>query len=302
MEHMARYQVRLQGKQARLGDVAAVDIARLILGVQTVVARAAGAAVGRRPKSTGRWESTLEDATKLRLVKVGRGSVVVELQPPHPGPIDNQLGLDTQSLGDIGWNTAVAAVNDSPNADPDVATRLLGLAESLAIGSRFDAIEFRTDGHPVARIDAETRQRLHGILRTRREQVTASPAVSGVLFEADFERRTAKVRSQSGEVVELIFEGEQADAIQEALRERSEFEGDVTFDPVTNSIRSVRLRRLTRFEQLLLGEDGARSFWEPISFEELSSHQATTVISSFDDLHDDSLSEDEYERFVSTLS
>jgi hypothetical protein len=299
---MARYQVRLIGKEARLGEVAAVDVARLILGVQTAVARAAGAAIGRRPKPTGRWEAALEDATKLRLVRIKRGSVILELEPPHARPDDGEFHLDVDSLGDIGWNKTVAVVNDPESGDPDTTSRLLALADALSIGTRFDAVEFRTDGTPVGRIDGSRRERLRNVLRQRTILNAPPDSVSGVLFEADFERHTAKVRTQAGGVVEVIFDDDQAEAIKEALREASEFEGDVTFDPVTASVRSVRLRRLTRFEQLLLGEEGARAFWDRPTFNDLARRQGTTVVESFDGLRDDSLGDDDYESFVGTLS
>jgi hypothetical protein len=299
---MARYQVRLVGKEARLGEVAAVDVARLIFGVQRAVARAAGAAIGRRPKPTGRWETTLEGATKLRLVRIKRGSVTLELEPPHAHPAVDELVLDAESLGDIGWSKAVAAINDAESADPDITSRLLGLADDLNVGVRFDAIEFRTDGNPVGRIDRVQREHLRRVLRDKTLSHTPSDGVTGVLFEADFERHTAKVRTQAGGVVEVIFDDDQADAIKEALREASEFEGDVTFDAVTASVRSVRLRRITRFEQLLLGDDGARAFWEQISFDELARRQGTATVESFDKLKDTSLRDEDYEAFIEALS
>lgn len=301
---MAKYEVRLVGKQARLGDVAAVDVARLILDVQTTVARAAGAAIGRRPKATGRWEGTIEDATRLRLAKVKRGSVVIELIPPETSGTQEELDLEVTSLADVAWSTAASAVNDvdAASTDADVLVRLLRLADDLSIGSKFDAVEFRTDGRMVARLDAGKRESLRSAVSHRREAPTAPPAVVGVLFEADFERRTAKVRTQDDNVVELIFEEDQAASIKEALRERSQFQGEITFDPVTSSVKSVRLRRITRFEQLLLGDEAGQSFWQPLSFEDLATEQGTRVVESFDSLRDPSLSDDEFQQFIDVLS
>lgn len=301
---MAKYEVRLVGKQARLGDVAAVDVARLILDVQTTIARAAGVAIGRRPKATGRWEGTIEEATKLRLVRVKRGSVLIELLPPNALPAENELDLDVDSLADVGWATATRAINetDDESTDADVLVRLLGLADHLSIGGRFDAIEFRTNGHPEARLDAKKREALRSAVTRRRDAPIVPPDVVGVLFEADFERHTAKVRTQEDKVVDLIFEEEQANAIKEALRERSQFQGEVTFDPITSSVKTVRLRRIMRFEQLLLGDEGVQSFWQPISFGELADEQGTRPIDSFDDLRDTSLTDDEFQQFIDALS
>jgi hypothetical protein len=302
MVGMARYQVRLVGREARLGEVPAVDVARLIFGVQRAVARAAGSAIGRRPKPTGRWETTLEEATKLRLVRIRRGSVILELDPPHEHLSDDELRLDVDSLGDIGWSTTVAAINGAESADPDITSRLLRLADELNIGTRFDAVEFRTDGKAVGRIDRVQREHFRSVLRAKTSSPTPPDGVTGVLFEADFERHTAKVRTQTGGVVEVIFDDDQADGIKEALREASEFEGDVIFDAVTATVRSIRLRRISRFEQLLLGEDGARAFWERSTFDQLARRQGTAAVETFDELKDGSLKDEEFATFIATLS
>jgi hypothetical protein len=303
MARMAKYEVRLTGKQARLGNVAAVDVARLIFDVQTTIARAAGVAIGRRPKATGRWEGTLEEATKLRLVKIKRGSVLIELQPPDASTDEGALDLDVDSLADLGWATATRAMEDPSrdDSDPDVLYRLLGMADHLAIGTRFESVEFRTDGQVVGILNAEKRETLRTVVANRREATTAPPSIAGILFEADFERHTAKVRTQDDTVVEVIFEESQADTIKDALRERSEFQGEATIDPITNSIKSVRLRRITRFEQLLLG-DGSQAYWHPLAFDELAAEQGTGAVSSFENLRDTTLTDDEFEQFLQSLS
>lgn len=300
---MAKYEVRLVGEHAELGDVAAVDVARLILNVQTAVARAAGASIGRPPKATGRWEGTIEEATKLRLLEVTKGSVVIGFQPPRVEAGDEQFDLQVDSLADVGWLVAANALEGSiVEADPDVVVRLLKLADDLSIGSRFDAVEFRTDGRVIARLDGERREALRAVVAHRRDAVGTPPDVTGVLFEADFELHSAKVRTQDGNVVTLIFDEDQAEGIKEALRERSQFAGDVTFDPVTRSVKSVRLREITRFEQLLLGSDGARAFWRSMTFDSLAEEQGTHAVDSFDELHDISLSDEEFQQFIDTLS
>ncbi|MDQ4099054.1 MAG: hypothetical protein M3121_00970 [Chloroflexota bacterium] len=299
---MAKYEVRLVGEHAELGDVPAVDVARLILDVQTAVARAAGAFIRRPPKRTGRWEGTLEDATKLRLVEVTQGTVRIGLQPPRVDG-DEQFELEVDSLADAGWSVAAGAIEGPiDEADTDVLVRLLTLANDLSIGNRFEAVEFRTNDALVARLDGGKRARIRAAVESRRNAFVPLPDVTGVLFEADFERHTAKVRTQEGDVVELFFEEDQANSIQDALRERSQFVGDVTFDAVTSSVKSVRLREITRFEQLLLGDEGARAFWRPVTFDSLAEEQGTQPVDSFDELRDTSLSDEEFQQFIDTLS
>jgi hypothetical protein len=301
MEAMPTYEVRLVGKNAKLGDVPMVDVARLMLDVQTLIARAAGVAIGRRPKATGRWEGTIEEATRLRLVRIKRGSVTVEVQGPRADPLDGEFDLGAESLADVGWSAATSVLTStSDHDDPDLLVRLLNLGDHLAIGTRYSAIEFRTDGAVTAQLDEERRNRLRTAVERRRDASSAPPSVAGLLFEADFERHTARVRTQEDDVVELVFDEDQAATIKEALRERSQFQGDVTFDPINNSVKSVRLRRITRFEQLLLGAD-EESFWASPSFADLATVQGTAPIESFDGLRS-SLTDDEYRQFVDTLS
>lgn len=168
---MPKYEVRLVGKQATLGQVAMVDVARLMLDVETLVARAAGIAIGRRPKRTGRWEGTIEEATRLRLVKIKRGSVVLEVVGPQSGPLEDELDLSVRSLADLGWATTTGALNRLADADdPDLLMRLLNLADRMSIGNRFEAVEFRTDGKQVAKLDGAKRKTLRTAVERRQEQ------------------------------------------------------------------------------------------------------------------------------------
>ena len=218
---MPRYEVRPVGEHAKLGEVPAADVGKLLLGAQSVVARAAGATVGRTVKRTGRWERVIEDATRLRLWKLRRGSVIAEFEMPYSVPHDDELQFDVAALGDQGW-------------------------------------------------------------------------------DADFEKKTAHVRTGMQDLVELVFDDDLSDEIYEALRERSEFEGDVSYDPITKSMKSVRLRHVTRAEQFLLGSD-AEAFWRDRSAHELIAEQGKVPVTSFEGLRDDSLSDEDFANFLSSF-
>lgn len=300
---MPRYEVRLVGKRAKLGEVAAADVGKLLLDVQTVVARAAGVAIGRRVKATGRWERAIEDATRLRLVELRRGSLVAELELPLGVPSEAEFDVAVETLGDLGWTAALGAVLDPESADIDIVLPFARLADDLAIGDRYDHVEFGDAGAPPServKIDREARGRLSAAVRARRTSPRPPASVAGLLVEADFEKKTAHVRAATGDLVELVFDDDLADEIYEALRKRSEFEGDVTYDPVTNTARSVRLRRVTRTEQLLLGDE-ATEFWRDRTVDELIADQGKEPVVSFDDLRDESLTDEEFERFVATF-
>ncbi len=300
---MPRYEVRLVGKAAKLGEVPAVDVGKLLLGVQSAVARAAGAAIGRQVKTRGRWERVIEDATRLRLVQLRRGSIIAEFDISAATPTEPELDLSVDTLGDVGWRAANSAITDPSAADLGVVVRLSQLAEELGIGDRYDSVQFGSLGAATparVELDGAKRAQLAAVVRFRRDQTSPPAVIAGVLFEADFEKKTAHVRTVTGEPVEVVFDDELADEIHEALRQRSQFEGEVTFDPVTNSIKSVKLRRVTRTEQLLLGDEAA-AFWHDRSAEELIAEQGKRPVQSFAELRDESLSDEEFEAFLAAL-
>jgi hypothetical protein len=298
------YEVRLVGEQAKLGEVSAGDVGKLLIGLQSVLARAAGSAIGRRGKTRGRWERVVEEATRLRLVGLRHGSVVVELDlPPAEGGGEDALELSAETLGTMAWRTALTALETPEAADLGLVSRLSRLAEDLAIGDRYDALEFGESATPASRrikMDQEGRRRLALAARLASRQTAASAAVAGVLVEADFEKMTAHVRTATNDLVELIFDAELADEIYDALRQRSEFVGDVVYDALTNSVKSVQLRRLTRTEQLLLGDE-ATAFWRDVTAEELIEEQGKGPVTSFSGLRDTSLSDEEFESFLASL-
>jgi hypothetical protein len=300
---MVRYQVRLLGESAKLGEIPAADVGKLLTGVQSAIARAAGAAIGRQVKGRGRWERQIEDATRLRLVRLRQGSVLAEFDLPQGTYAEGELDLSAETLGDLGWRTALNAIKDPESADTGVLLPLSHLADQLAIGEKYEAIQFGQAGdrgRNRVKIDRSARDRLAAIVRSRWADLSSPAAVAGVLVEADFERMTAHVRTATTELVELIFDEDLADRIYDALRQRSEFEGDVAYDPITNSIKSVRLRRVTRSEQLLLGDE-ATAFWRDRTAEDLVDEQEKEPVTSFSGLRDPSLSDEEFDSFVAAF-
>ena len=298
------YEVRLVGDHARLGEVAAGDVGKLLVGLQSVLARAAGSAIGRQVKTRGRRERVDEEATRLRLVGLRHGSVLVELDLPLTGGAgDDALELSADTLGAMAWRTALAALVTPEAADPSLVSRLSKLADDLAIGDRYDAVEFGGASDPPShRVTLDRQGRHHLALAARRspDRSASTAVVAGVLVEADFEKMTAHVRTATDDLVELVFDAELADEIYDALRQRSEFVGDVTYDVITNSIKSVRLRRMTRTEQLLLGDE-ATAFWRDVTAAELVQEQGKGPVTSFSGLRDTSLSDEEFESFLASL-
>lgn len=260
--------VSLTGDNARLGEVPAADVARLLLGVRAAVARAGGIALGKRAKATGRWGTLIEQAVEFRLVGLETGSVVGVLELPDAPVEEDQLELDVAGLGEAAviatLRTALGEMDDA-----DVAGALLRVSEQMGIGTRYDAISFDTDipgAPPNARIDAETRSRLATAAST--SPPPRSEALVGTLFEADFESMSAKLRTPDGARVSVTFDDEQADDVYEALREHSQLIGEVTYDRRSARALSVDLRHITLAEQLRLGLETG-DFWADQSIDEL---------------------------------
>jgi len=62
--------VELRGADARLGEVRASDVARLILATERAIARVAGVVARRPVAATGRRTRPVEEASRLRLVAI----------------------------------------------------------------------------------------------------------------------------------------------------------------------------------------------------------------------------------------
>jgi len=127
--------------------------------------------------------------------------------------------------------------------------------------------------------------------------------VVGTLFEADFERHTARLRTPAGGgTVTVTFPPEMADDIQQALRIETQLEGRVRYDRGTGTAASIETRAVTRAEQLLI-HDGDWSFAENLSVAELQQRQRVKGGNvNLADLAADNLTANERDAFVAALS
>jgi hypothetical protein len=295
--------VRLVGGEAHLGRVPAGDFARLLLGVERAVARAAGHALGRQVKSKGRRERAIAETTRLRLVRVDEGSVISHLMLPEERTTDDEqtLGIHGWDLGERALEDALAALQDEEPKQVDVAEAFVKLADDLGIGTKYDSLTFeRVDRATAAPIilNRTKRNRLHAAV-VRAERSHAHVLV-GVLVEADFERHTARLRTPSGDPVVIRFPSELADEIQEALREQAKFEGEVRYDPKTMQARDVELRRVVRSEQLVLGLDPG-DYWTQAPVARLAEERSISPVEDVGALQDVEASPDEIEKLLSAL-
>ncbi len=294
--------VRLVGDNARLGRVAATDVGHLLIHFQSAMARAGGHVLGRQVPSTGRRERVVEQGTRFRLVSVDPGSVVSVLELPEAASSPDVLDLDDDVLGEVAASTVLDTIEGTDESKGDVARALVSLSDKVGVGTRFDAMEVsyqRTGGlERSARFDRSTRDRLDALTAAGRSD-HAEDVVAGVLMEADFERFSARLRTQSGAQVSVAFEPDLADAIQDALRRPAAFRGEVSYDARTSTAKDVHLRAITRADQLAWLEPG--DFLSGATLEELAAESGLGPVDDPSELRFADASDAELDAFLEAL-
>jgi hypothetical protein len=293
--------VRLTGSDAELGRVAAGDVARMLLGVERAVARAAGHVIGRQVRPTGRRGRTIEDTTRFRLLSVEKGSVVGVLELPEETTNAETMNLDDPSLGELALEGALATAAGERTEQRDVAEAFVRLADEIGVGTRFAALMLEEDtpgGRKCVTLDRPARDRLCKVASAPPH--SRDDSLIGVLVEADFESNTARLRTAGRQRIAVRFAPELADSIQEGLRRQAEFIGEVSYNPKTMDAQSVNLRRIVQGEQLTVGLD-ASSFWTSRTIDELAAEQGVGVVENIDVLRDPEASDEEVDRLLAAL-
>jgi hypothetical protein len=295
---------QLEGADAEPGRVHAADVARIIIGLERAIARAAYVVLGRPRRATGRHSQAIESAARLRFVGIEPGSFVELLALPEMAdPSDEELPITVADLSSQAFERLLAAVaGDDPEVDTELAGAIAQMASELGIGDRNSLVTLAEGaGWPgrsrrQATIDLAVRQRMQQVSvqapRSRDETLV------GVLVEADFEGETARLRLPDGRPITVRFPAELADDIQEALRSRAQFRGLVQYHPRTSQAIGVELRALVRSTQLPFDTD---SFWQAGTFAGLQAAQHTTGQVNPDDLAIDDLTDDERAAFLAAL-
>ena len=298
-----QFSISLEGAAAQLGDVIASDVAKLILHAESAMAKAMGHEIHQPVKKKGAWRKAIAEAVRFRLVEVQPGSVVVVGRLPEVEPPDGALQLDgATSLGELGLRRAVRAFEDPRPSEVDVAGAWLQAAEAVGIGPRYDAVrlEYSPSGHGsmrVARLDRAAVDRLTTFVRDAGARSKKSEHLVGRLFEADFEKRTAKLRTPQG-VVEVVFAEELDDDVQEALRNLRTLIGEITFDRQEARAVAIRVRKMTRSEQLSFAPD---DFWIDKPVEQLIVEQGNAPVKDLLLLAIPGISDVEWDEFLKAI-
>ena len=301
MRVKGQLRIRLEGPTAELGQVAATDFARVLLGTQSAIQRAASHLIGREARETGRRGKTIEDSTRLRLVAIERGSIVAVLEAP-PRPTDERsFELADPVLGELAIDTALQVAAGADVTHPDVADAFIRMADQIGIGRRFEAIVFehsRPDRDFTTRLDTSARDLLVDLAQTT--STATEDTVMGTLVEADFENLTARLRGPGGAKTSVRFPEDLADAIQHALRSPARLRGEVRYDPKKSEVRSIELREIERGEQLAIGLDPG-DFWSTQSMDQLAAEAGIGPITAVEGLRDEAATEDEIDRMLAAL-
>ena len=297
----ARLVLHLTGDNARLGELYASDLVHLLDGIERAVGRTAAQLAGRAPGTAGRLPHTITRAAKLRVTAISEGSLKLELAPPDAPSDEGALDLDDMKLAESAIRTVIDVLGGSETGFPEATAALSQIAEDLDIGERYEALALTQPGE-VAReavLDGTARTRLLAATQ-RRTRSDEEGALVGILYEADFERNTARLRSPIGASITVQFDDDHAPGIKEALRERAQIQGRITYNETTAAIISVELAEIASAEQMELLPD-VEDFWAKRSLDELAEAQGVEVVESISVFQDDTISDEEAEAFIAAL-
>ncbi len=297
---------RLEGADAEPGRVAAGDVARMVLGLERAIAKAAYAVLGRaRRGATGGYIQAVESASKLRFVGTEPGSFVGVLALPEAGgDQDTALDFPVDDLSSLAFERLLDAITGQEEAvDSELASAVAAMASDLGIGDRNTSVTligFEGDlGQPprTAVIDVAVRGRMQRLGET--PSTLGEETLFGVLFEADFENNSAELRLLEGGTTPVTFPAELADDIQEALRSRTFLEGVVRYNPKTAQAIGVELRAVQHATQLAWEDN---SYWESPSYSDLQRMQGKPGRPDPSSLGIDELTDDERTAFIAELA
>lgn len=255
----------------KLEDVPLREIASMLEGFAALVARGS-ADILNRPMhpGPGRQEGPIEEASRIRLVSLTSGSIVATVLPAAPTPLPEggfDLGVETLSEQAIGLVLDVAGGQTEGHADlaralVDFTDRHLGRYEGAVL--RLE--DRRPDHRREVIVDGARRSELRKKVEAAVTLSVSTKDVTGRLFEANLETNSAKVRTPTGEKVDVQYSPEHEDDIRHLLGHRADLRGEITYDRGTQHAKAIRIREIVTGDQLGL-DFGGVDFWtdRPVS-------------------------------------
>lgn len=189
------------------------------------LSRTAAQIAGRAPRKGGKLPQAITGTTKLRLTAIKEGSLVLELAPPDVPSAQQSLDLDDMWLADSAIGTVIDVLEGSETGFSETTVALSQLAEDLDIGERYETLTLTQPGDSPreAVLDTAARTRL-SVPVQRRTRSDEDGKLVGVLYKADFEKNTARVRTALGDSVDVRFNDSHAQSIKQALREQAQLQ------------------------------------------------------------------------------
>jgi hypothetical protein len=291
-----RYSYVLEGG-GDLGEVPAEDVATFIHELVRVIARAAGYAINRPVKDTGRYEAIVKAASKVRIDSIATGSVVVTLLPSHHEVfrLGDNLGLDAETVSQRAMAISHEAAGPRAADYADVARQWVELSDRVGVGRQYRRVVVRAAGRDPVTIDAASKASLREIVATTLAGVEGD-TVRGVLYEANFESLTAKLRNQKGDAVDVHFDLDDASAIKEALRNPATIAGRATYDRKTNRLLTIQLEELIQPVQTMADE-----LWQHRPIRQVLKEKGIGPSRDPGDLHIDGVSDEEWDSFFEAI-
>lgn len=295
--------LQVQGPAVASGRILVDDLVVLVRQVQTAIERIALVLRGEQGMRRGRRPADIERLTRLELVALESGSVVMvldfrrdqlQLEGMDPGVeaawrlVDGLVALDQREELPPGW-------------DPGVVVAFREATSLFRRGIERVEISLGIDGcwrsACLEAVDAERFARL----ATRR--VSNRRTVEGRLLMADFKEwaTRCRVHPPMGPPVECTFDEAHRQAVLDALTKYVRVTGEAEIDPETS-----RIKRLAIADLEILDWEGAEettpSFWEPIPTEGLAVMQRVKPVTHVEELAADIWeSPEEVEAFLADV-
>jgi hypothetical protein len=258
----SNFRVRLEGPNG-LGDLTVREVASFLNAIVEIVAKGAEELVSTPVATTGRHVAPVEQASKIRLTSLRSGSLVAGIATAKADQPAGAFQFQDRTLSE----SALLKVMDTVGSDEEAAEHprvAMGIVEAYEhSASRFPDAQIVIDDirrHRSVTVDRARSQQLRRVAARSSLVGVAGRELTGRLFEADFERRIAHVRTPDNAVVEVRFDAIHDDDIHRYLRSRATIIADVTFDPATGRIKRLQVREVLAGSQLGL-DFGGVDFW-----------------------------------------
>ncbi|MEO8292602.1 MAG: hypothetical protein ABI635_05645 [Actinomycetota bacterium] len=293
-EH-AVFSLTVEADDIEPGKIAVRDLARLSELVQRGLERTARVLSGQPGSAPGRLPRTIEDATRLVLIGIGRGSAVLQLELPEPveagsprheeplfAPPARDLGfraMDTfvRGLHEIEQVSDAGAVPDGWDSSVmEVARGLAEVVEERNIALTFDARPPDLSAS-VARMTPQTAPRLRELRAPVRRRRTAR----GRLIAVDLTTGRVDVQEAAGGRVSCHYGEALESAVKRHLGVVVVASGEEDYDEALRKHGRLELDSLEGASEQMGFED---TFWLNRSAAEQAAQQGVGPIESIDEL------------------